>query len=627
MNRSLLPLLFLSQFVEAQSFTVASIPPELLRNAKSVVRDDTGTFTVEDPGNATFETHWACTFLEKPKAEALTFGGPEGGFFHTKKMHARLFDRDGKLLWESERADIDQRGSWYFQEFSDTRTRMIQVDPPPVPFTVEFSQKIEYHNFLNISGWTLQHLGQAVEKTEYTLVCPADFQFKWRGENTDIQPTRRRDGSRETYVWSAKNLPALPVEANTPYRDGQFSKLEFAPANFQFGEQTGSMSSWASFGKFAHDLNAGRDEISPKLRNELLVLTASCRDNSEKIARIYRFLQENYRYVSVQIGIGGWQTFPATYVEEKKYGDCKALSNFMKAMLKAVGIPAYLALVRGDDDGCPVLSEDIVTAPFNHMILYVPAPETWLECTSTDYPPGYLSEFTGNRQALLLRPDGGKLVSTPATALTGNLRTTRTELTLTPEGRAQAEIQTTNTGELSDFTRHLALHEKGDEQRKRFAENRPFAIANLEKLEVSADAKRPVAQWSASLEIAQFANLGGRRMFVPLTKTNPVRRSLDKAEERHFELVLPFAETWVDTILLRLPEGFAVESRPEDVVLDSDFGKYSAQISEAGAGLWQLVRSVEWRAVRVAAARYGEARQFFLEVVKADGRQLVLKKI
>ena len=92
------------------------------------------------------------------------------------------------------------------------------------------------------------------------------------------------------------------------------------------------------------------------MKTKVKELVKNAPSQEEKIKVLYHYLQENMRYVSVQLGIGGWQTFDAKYVEENKYGDCKALTNFMKSMLKAADIEAYAALIK---NGRNVLDQEI----------------------------------------------------------------------------------------------------------------------------------------------------------------------------------------------------------------------------------------------------------------------------
>ena len=77
------------------------------------------------------------------------------------------------------------------------------------------------------------------------------------------------------------------------------------------------------------------------------------------------------RYVNIKLGIGGLKPLPATFVDQKKYGDCKALSNYMNALLKAVGIKSYYAIINAganEEPATPSFPGD----NFDHIILCVP---------------------------------------------------------------------------------------------------------------------------------------------------------------------------------------------------------------------------------------------------------------
>ncbi|HEY4148413.1 MAG TPA: transglutaminase-like domain-containing protein [Chitinophagaceae bacterium] len=90
-----------------------------------------------------------------------------------------------------------------------------------------------------------------------------------------------------------------------------------------------------------------RDQLPDEAKKKIHALTDSLHNEREKINAVYRFLQQNTHYVSIQLGIGGWQPFDAAYVYNKRYGDCKALSNYMVAMLREIGISGNSVLIRG----------------------------------------------------------------------------------------------------------------------------------------------------------------------------------------------------------------------------------------------------------------------------------------
>ncbi len=94
------------------------------------------------------------------------------------------------------------------------------------------------------------------------------------------------------------------------------------------------METWDNFGKWIQALNSGRQELPPATKAKIKELTAKAKTDEEKVKILYEYLQSKTRYVSIQLGIGGQQPFEASVVDQFGYGDCKALSNYMVAMLE-----------------------------------------------------------------------------------------------------------------------------------------------------------------------------------------------------------------------------------------------------------------------------------------------------
>jgi hypothetical protein len=167
----------------------------------------------------------------------------------------------------------------------------------------------------------------------------------------------------------------------------------------------------------------GRDVLPDDIKKKVHELTDHLTDTRQKVYALYNFLQNNTHYISIQLGIGGWQPFPADYVATKRYGDCKALSNYMVALLKEAGIDGKYVVIYGGRD-MPDLVGDFPSLQGNHMITCVPLGKDsiWLECTSQTESPDFMGSFTGDRNAILIDADGGHIVHTPSYSAADNLQ-------------------------------------------------------------------------------------------------------------------------------------------------------------------------------------------------------------
>lgn len=374
-----------------------------------------------------------------------------------------------------------------------------------------------------------------------------------------------------------------------------------------------------------HKLNEGRDVLPESVKQKLQQLTAGETDKAKKVKKIYEYLQANTRYVSIQLGIGGWQSFEASLVADKGYGDCKALSNYTKAMLKSVGVESYFALIKAGDDEQDIAT-DFPTMQFNHAILCVPVQKDtiWLECTDQTKPFGYMGGFTGDRHALLITPEGGKLVKTPFYTAKDNLQQRKAEVVVAAHGDATAEITSVYTGQQQDMLSQM-IYTYGPEEQKKILYKSikipSFEINSFNYIHIKE--RVPTVSEKVSLTIRKCAAKSGSRIFLTPNLLSAISYVPPVTENRRSAVVLPLSYIDTDTIRYHVPEGFHPEFLPETIHYKSAFGEYTASIV-VDRGIILYIRKFTMNRGTYPAASYNELVEFRKKVAKADKTQIVL---
>ena len=204
------------------------------------------------------------------------------------------------------------------------------------------------------------------------------------------------------------------------------------------------MDTWENYAKWIMLLNKDRNVMPDQSKKQAHELTKNAKSTEEKVRILYEYMQNKTRYVGIQLGIGGFQPFEASVVDQTGYGDCKALSNYMVTLLKEVGITANYTLIRAGANA-PAMDISFPSSQFNHVIVAVPneTDTLWLECTSQTNPFGYLGDFTGDRYALMITDVGGKIVKTPAYTASQNTQRCTGDVFIELTGDAKAKIKTT----------------------------------------------------------------------------------------------------------------------------------------------------------------------------------------
>jgi len=303
--------------------------------------------------------------------------------------------------------------------------------------------------------------------TTFAQKQEVDLKVRIKAQNMPTKVAIAEMATTTSHRWEVRNLTAVELEPYSIARNRQMPMVYTAPTDFAVDDYNGTIKSWGDLGTFYHQLNSNRTALPTDFSAKIKALVANEKTDVARIKKLYEYLQNNTRYVSIQLGIGGWQTMTATDAATKGFGDCKALTNLMGAMLTDIGIKSYPVLVRAGEDEADILY-DFPSFQFNHVFVCVPNNKDtlWLECTSQTNPMGYLGTFTGNRHVLLITEKESKLLKTPSLTPTDNAQLRKSLIVLKENGEAKASVKTMYKGEQQEKFAAVLHHMTASDQRK-----------------------------------------------------------------------------------------------------------------------------------------------------------------
>ncbi|OAV45202.1 hypothetical protein A3850_012175 [Lewinella sp. 4G2] len=625
----LLLLALCSAPAAAQDFqySILTLPEKLKENANSVVRDLTYDYVVYSDRESTVTVTETITILNSKHASLSDVSARyDKGTSRVTKLEAEIFGPLGEKLGKLKKSAInDFRAVDGFD--GNGRVMYASMEYAKYPYTIVKTYEKKMEGIGMVMGAPsvapLQY-DQSLQQATIRVTVPASVGLNVQGNNI---PEPTISGSDPmVYEWKLADIPAVSHEVLAPVFSQQMPFLITTFKKFNADGYEGSFSDWNQLGQFMQQLYVDRDVLTPELKALVHQVTDDKETNFAKIDALYRLMQERTRYISVQLGIGGWQPFPVSYVEENRYGDCKALSNYMAAMLNEIGIESYHVLVEAGDEVRMPKSEEFANPYFNHMILYVPAEDMYLECTSSNNPTGYLGSFTEGRTVLHVTPEGGRLAEIPRTSPAENGQLQTLAVTVLEDGGAELDFHNHYFGTTHDRYRNLQ-DELPDQREQIKALHRTGTIPDVHgsTYELSVVPDAPEAKLHYHTKLNKYARSMGKRMFIPVNKYSAYGVP-ERLEKRRTEVRSEESRFYVDTVRITLPNNMEIESLgPERIDLDHAAGEYRSTIAVKGNQL-EWVRTLKLVPFNIPATEYDSYREFFLDAAKADGRQVVVKE-
>lgn len=607
-------------------YPVVDIEPALKENAHTVIRLYQQELEVQSEKSAVVRITEVRTILNKNGDSNAEFEETYDPMNKITSVKGKIYNEVGEVIRRIGFDDIIDRTSIDgYSLFDDNRVKYIKPGIVVYPYTVEYVYEVQLRQTLFLPSWSHGLLNTSYENSSYTIKVPAGYGIRFKEYNLPGGVVKSTQDGKDVYAWSLTGLPARTSEPMSSYRSPNFPLVRVVSNNFAVGDSRGSAESWRDLGIWASELIAGRDQLPEATIAKMKELTASCKTEYDKVKVIYEYMQKKTRYVSIQVGIGGWQPFPAETVDRLSYGDCKALTNYTKALLSAVGITSYYTLVKAGSSGS-VIDDSFPSSQFNHVILCVPvAKDTmWLECTSQRSPCGFNGDFTDDRMALVVDKENSRLVHTRVYPASQNQITRMCRVSLKDEESGSAGVKASYCGLSYDDVSSIYYADAVDKPRL-ISQNihlPSFTLAGFSYKEHRGPT--PVFDESLSLDIRNYMRKTGDNLLLPVNFLNRLTSLPDKVRGRKSSMSIRRASVETDTVVYTLPKGFVIDALPAKSEIATAFGRYESNTVASGATI-TYVRRLELYKGDFPAADYKLFRAFLEQVSVSDDAVVSLR--
>ena len=606
-----------------------TLPPELKKNANAVVRLNETIVHVKAINDLEISQKRVVTVLNENGINKIGAVVWYDNNIRVKNAEVRIYDKYGKQIKKVRERDFEDvsavdGGTMY----SDSRVKYMDYTPIEYPFTAVFTSEVQTENTANLPSFNPINYFVGIQKSRYKITYPLAFTLHKKELNLEKFGVIK-DEKEGSISYILEGVPGIKPEALSPSDSEIEPKVFFALNKFNYDGVTGEINNWDEFGSWMYqNLLTGRATVDAATKAKIESMVAGVTSDREKAKIIYEFMQNKTRYISVQVGIGGFQPIPANEVDKVGYGDCKGLTNYMMALLKIAGVESYYTHVEAGDEIVGFYDDFASLAQGNHVILNIPndGEDIWLECTSQKVPFGHIGDFTDDRNVLVITPEGGKIKHTKKYTTEENLQETTGWYTLDANGniKATAEIKTQGL----QYDRRYYLSDWSDvEKDKRYKKYfQTVNNVNIDEIKLENDKENIAFTEKIKFNADAYGVLTGNRMLFAPNAFNRSTNIPDRYRNRKFPLEIQRGYYDTDDYEIKLPEGFTIEAIPNNVTYETKFGSYSFTITKKDDQTIQYQRTIKIKDGLYPKEDYKNYRKFIKKIVKYDSSKIVLVK-
>jgi transglutaminase-like putative cysteine protease len=341
--------------------------------------------------------------------------------------------------------------------FNGTLSALVILDDVRVGDIIEYDYSVNGENpilggrFADVSYLAA---GEPTARLRYRLLWPSARPLRHLARGLELQPKVQAQGETTEYVWERTAVAPLELTASTDALAPEWPTLYVS--EFQ---------SWQDVVAWALPLYQQPAVLTPPLRQLVEKWQKDSSAPELRLLAALRFVQDEIRYLGIEIGPHSHQPHAPALVLARRYGDCKDKALLLCTLLKALGIAAQPALVNTE------FYEQVSALPpspyaFDHVIVraQLNGKEYWFDATSSlqrgSLPQHFNPEFGSG---LPIQSGITELAAIPSAPSQQPLKTVQEIFTLRDDNTATLELVSIYRGPEADAIRsYLATNSLKD---------------------------------------------------------------------------------------------------------------------------------------------------------------------
>ena len=526
---------------------------------------------------------------------------------------------------------------------TSVREKGLLIPAPDPGNIVGYEFVTEWRPLVLQDSWDFQRT-LPVRESHYSLTLPPGWEYKDAWVN--YPQGKAHDAGGGLSQWTVADVQAIRPESDMPPWQGVAGRMVvtlFPPG----GAAANSLPTWHELGVWYTQLTSDRVNSSADIKQEVSALTAAAPTPLAKMQALAGFMQKDFRYVEIALGIGSIQPHPAAQVFAHRYGDCKDKATLMRSMLQVIEVESYYVVIN-HERGAVTPETPAHVGAFDHVIVAIRLPEglkdpsviatmnhpklgTLLFFDPTDEKTPF-GQIRGDLQAnfgMLVSPSGGELLQLPQqpTILNGVWRIGK--LTLTLYGDLVGDVQETRVGDRGAAGREsFVTAEKKTDQIKPVERLLADSLSAFRITKASISNLKETEQpfiWEYSFQAQNYAKTAGNLLLVrPRVLGSKSSNLLETPEPRRYPIEFPGPVKDTDSFEITLPPGYVVDDLPPAADADYPFASYHAKTEVAGNVL-HYRRTFEVKQLSVPATEAEQLRKFYRIIASDERNNAVLK--